>query len=303
MWLKANNVTQMNLEQLDLLVKPLAMQDHRIAVMLSDISFMDMTVNMHLSLRRVSEINLLTVAFSEDTCNLYRKVGMHCLVYFNYNIGSILSDFSSDGFKQKVTLRNILLHDLVHLGYNVLLIDADIFFLHDPVDLLPKHDNSWHMAGIEVGTGVNGGLIFYNSGSITKAYFKNLCLLSKLAPRHDQYASHAVLDNREKFGNVTDSLRLLKISRNHALFLCFMPDSTNGHFDGDRSNKVFAHTTCVITLEAKIHVFKESNMWLNDRNGYYSNNRKKYLAFDNTFSRSLSLGEGKVVIKECDVFF
>ena len=285
-WLKKKNVTQMSLEQLNYLVKPLAKQGQRIAVTFSDVSFLDMAFNMHLSLRRVSGINLITAAFSEGTCNIYRKLGMYCLVYFKSDFWSELSDLSSERYKEKVNLRYMLMHDLMHLGYNVMLIDADIFFLQDPTNLLPKDDNSWDMAGIQVGRDINGGLTFINSKPKAKQFIKSVCYFSKVTPNHEQYAMRVILE-KQNFQNVTNGLRLLKIPRDHVLFLCFFPDSTNGHFDGDRSNKVLAHTTCVSTLEAKIHAFKESNMWLNDRNGYYSNGRRKYLTYVNNFPERL----------------
>ena len=62
----------------------------------------------------------------------------HCFTLFNDSDGSVASTFGSKSFNRKTQLKTKLVMDALTFGLNVLIVDLDIVFLHNPVPLVSQ---------------------------------------------------------------------------------------------------------------------------------------------------------------------
>ena len=135
-----------SLDSLRYALEQLADVNKAIYVALVDSAFADVATNLYLtSFGRLNITNYLFVAMNAKCCEVLSSRGINCLHYIpEFKDGQSASVYQSAGFNVKTNFRAKIVLDSLKLGFSPFLIDLDIVFISNPLDIvLPladKHD-------------------------------------------------------------------------------------------------------------------------------------------------------------------
>jgi hypothetical protein len=114
-----------------------ASSDKNIILAVVDGTFADMAFNLYESSFRAHGItNFLFVGIGNRTCAALAAASVPCFHYGDVVGYDDPSDFSSQGFLRKVTIKVDMILEALTAGYCVLLTDVDLVYLKNPMPFL-----------------------------------------------------------------------------------------------------------------------------------------------------------------------
>ena len=111
-----------------------------IAISLIDSGYLDIAINLCMSYKQINLTNYLFISSDDKACqDLMAEVAdALCLQYVFDTDAAQPSSYGSKAFFRKANRKTKIVLDALSLGYNVLLVDLDIFFFKNPFPYLAK---------------------------------------------------------------------------------------------------------------------------------------------------------------------
>ena len=279
--LNLNDSFQCNTTDLPCLASNMAVNNTLVTCIL-DSPYVDMFLNFAESAKNRNITNLLPVTLSK-----YSNLQLTQRGYDNYYDDSIVSiskqesSFMSGTFKKKGAMKFVSSLQLLKLGYSVLLLDLDTFFVKNPFNYFRCKDCDFEVQMNVPGKpqGLCVGIVFFRA---TKAMKKFLFEMNSTLNKNPNLWDQALFLQMAR-----DWQRLKKIKYNVLPFEQFptgyeLYERIASMETYNRVEKsVIYHNNWSLGLKQKLNRAKELGIWLLDYNGYYSNKSAKYITYDN----------------------
>jgi hypothetical protein len=255
-----------------------------------DVTYAPMALNLYMtSFKRFNITNHVFLASDVHGCGKLEPHGAHCVQYSNISIAKGPSIFDKGDYNIKANVKPSLVLDCLKTGVSVLLVDLDIVFLKNPLPILKKYNKSDIIIQEDICSEVpeanSGFFLVMPTRAGIDLFDKVMQMIPHRNPTGDQVYINKVLD-KMKLKNQIEEHRL-----DAELYSVGEVFFTRGHrmFIGDNPcpECVIVHNNYIVSLEAKRYRFMEYGLWAVDEDGYYSNQDRKYIMFDNPidFSR------------------
>ena len=287
--LKLPKFDPLSLDSLRYSLQRLADANKVIYVSLVDDAFVDVAMNLYLtSFKRLAIDNYLFVAMNAKCCAVLSSRGINCLQYLpEFKDGQKSSNYGHAAFNIKTNFRAKIVLDALRLGFNPFLVDLDIVFISNPLEIvLPLADKYDIIVQNDGDKKLNGGFYFGKPtpkliNFFTKCY--NASLTPLAAKQHDQIVMKSILKKSPI------NVHYLEVKQFYVGRFYWDERRLSFNYKHPWINRaasktpevVVVHNNWLVSKEAKIYRFKESLMWLVDDDGYYSNSDEQYIMFDN----------------------
>ena len=206
------------------------------------------------------------------------------------------SVYGTNTYNKKTHFKPKIVLELLKLGFNPILVDADIVFLKNISSIFFKLGQRFDLVAQKDVKTMNTGFYYgLSTAKLVKLFtaFEQSMLPAKAAEANDQMLAKTVLRKHRKVRiHYLDMNRVcpgVKYWEQHQIHFNVMhPWSLAGA--SKTPDVVAVHNNWMYSKEAKIYRFKESLMWMVDDNDYYSSTTRNYLKYDNPYIRG---GEGR----------
>ncbi|ESO07131.1 hypothetical protein HELRODRAFT_170433 [Helobdella robusta] len=265
-----------------------------IILAMTDNSFFDMALNLYMtSFKRFNITNFLFVGAGNIACRSLLELNIQCF-YFTEDKNSNESNlFGSLKFVRKMNIRTDMIIKALRANFSVLHTDIDVVFLNNPMPYVEKSLKAFNMAILWDYSVYNAGFLAIKPTQFSlEVYLEMQYKTNKSASLDDQTALNSAIGHlRKKYKNNPQfsSVGVLDKSK----FLCGKSyyEVVDRNFPTNNGSNncpgcLVVHNNWIVTMEAKVYRFKESLMWVVDKNGYYSDNEKKYLLYNNPYLTS-----------------
>ena len=248
-----------------------------------DFSYIEMAINLYqYSLKRLNITNFVFVCSEMDAVHALKRKGIDSFLYTHDVDSSEPSDFGTEEFKEKISIKQKIITAAVMLGFKTLLTDIDIVFLRDPIPYLRNDADVVIQDDLHPSHPLNSGfyLVCPTYAGVELQQRTLEYVMSR--PTLDQPALNTVIKEMVE----AKTLKVFKL--NSRQFACgkeyfeYGKRMFLGDFD-DRDNNVtyIVHNNWIYTKDAKIHRFKETGLWSIDKERYYSSKSRKYIMYSN----------------------
>ena len=269
--------------ELHTVLKQRASRDNLIVLSLVDSGYVDMAINLYqTSFRKYNIENYLFVGSDSNICPSLWTLSITCFEYLHVKDSILLSSYRSKAFNRKTHLKTKMVLEALSIGLRVVMVDADIVFLKNPLPLLSCQscDAEFSKDGERIW---NSGFYLACPKPATIKLFNTAWLLAK-PNKHDQETINPVINNMLRKKEISINSLSLAHYPNGKLYFEIGARMFKG--DNHRDSFIIVHNNWIKTGSAKTYRFKESGLWANDQDGYYSDAEGKYLRFGlpDTFS-------------------
>ena len=247
---------------------------------LVDKTYIDMATNFYeTSIKPLHISNMLFISLSKSTCLPLVEKGLECFAYSEHDPAEeVDAAFGSDIFKHKMNVRASFIIDALKWNYKILLTDLDIVYFKNPLPYFTCTDCD--MECLEDGSmdNLNAGFLFMRP---TKMAMSTYQLRVQLTDQYKQKTDQMLFNMALK--QLTGKVKVRALPRDS--FPCgkFYFEYQGRHFTNNIPCEtcVVVHNNWIVGKDAKVYRFKENNLWLYDENQYYSNEKAKFLMYDN----------------------
>ena len=247
-----------------------------------DLAYIDMAINLYeTSFKKFNLQNYVFACSQQEATNILMSHGIDAITLWSDSQGNETSDYNTEAFNRKTRYKTLATVIALNMGFSVLLMDVDIVFLKNPFPFFTC--NSCDIIFQSEGGETNRNTGFYLAFPTNNTIKMHLLAL-------DSYKLSETFNDQDAIKQITDAMQAdgdLKIQvLNKKLF----PNGVSYFDDGCRMfgddnlchDCVIVHNNDIISYSNKVYRFKEHFMWVIDTNGYYSNEKAKYLTFENT---------------------
>lgn len=264
-----------------------------ILLALADMGAFEMAVNFfETSLKKLNITSYLFLSPHAKTCDLLRIEGIACFVYGSDPASDKRSDFMSKDFVRKMNIRTRMILEALKLGYNVLHTDVDVFFYRDPFGDLPCQDGSCDAAILLDGILHNAGFLYIHATPGSIALYEDMQKTAETTRRDDQTAlNDALLRLRNIVNFISLPIKKYACGKN---FYELRRNSGDGLPADFTKDVIVAHNNWIVGIDAKVYRFKETQQWYYDGNAYYSSKTRKYLIYENTSPKAVTIQKAEV---------
>ena len=242
-----------------------------------DSGYVDMAINLYFtSFKKLNIENYLFVGSDSEVCGALSVFNIACFDYIHDKDGKTSSGYFSQAFKRKTHLKTKIILEALGLGFSVLIADVDIVFLKDPLPLL-NCDN----CDIEISSDVvegNSGFYISRPTAAAITLHNNAWMQGLAKPQvSNQKAIDRLMEKMQKRKEIKVKNLDPKVFANGKVYF----EDGKRMFKGDNpcAGCVIVHNNWIVSGAGKVYRFKESGLWENDRNGYYSDSTNKYISF------------------------
>ena len=253
--------------------------DKKIIISVIDSAYIEMALNFwESSLVKFGIINYLFICLNEKAKSLLPREANECLVIEKHTNAENYTQFGTAQFNQKVMIKTEISLRLLEMGYSVIISDADIFFLKNPMSYFTCIDCDLIVQdNTQNNSEANSGFYMVKPTKGAMELQRRSIQESNVANKNDQNMMNMLIRRMNKMGTIK------VVFLDNAKFLpgnvFFNPNDFM--IDYDCSNCVMVHNNWVIGLRTKIYRFKEMGMWVVDTDGYYSSTTNRYIMYHN----------------------
>ena len=250
-----------------------------------DYGYREMALNLYkTSYERLNLTNHLFVALDDKLCGYLTKHGANCAQYLAAGIENptTASDHGSEDFKRKVYTKADIVMLALKLHISVVLVDADIVFLKNPLPYMTCSD-------CDLVIGPNGRRLcagFYRINPTPNSEQLLRGMSARFNTSHptvlEQPTFNIVLEEMKERNDIKYKVLNENIFHRGRTFF-----KLSGRiFKGDQPCEqcVMVHNNYIVGLANKIYRFKEYGFWEVDTNGYYTSPERKYIIYANHVS-------------------
>lgn len=244
-----------------------------------DMHYVEMFLNQAASAKRVSVSSLLPVTLNKETHLALLQKGY--INYYDSNITDLTnsdeSSFRSNDFNRKAGTKFRIALTLLRLGYSVLILDLDTFFVRDPFpffkclecdfEIQPEAPNDKSM--------VVGVAFFRPKPSLIEVLTTMTTRMRQDAKIWDQGLFRQLVNVAKN--NIKYHVWQYKLFPTGTEFFHLTIDIYKYDI---YKNAVIFHNNWSFGTCAKTYRAKELGAWILDTDGYYSNLEAKYLTYD-----------------------
>ncbi len=270
-----------NVEEYKYMVRKQADNERVIILITVDYSYLDMALNLHeTSFLKFNITNYVFVCSHQEARQALALRNISAVTLWNDYSGLEASRYQSPTFRQKARYKTTAALIALEMGYTVLLMDADIVFLRDPIPLIKC--NSCDIIFQRESNFFKWNTGFYMAFPTEASLQLHRFAIEsyRLSPEFsDQPCLNGIISTMEKQGNLkVDILNETLFPNGERYF-----DQGHRQFAGDHPCPQCAiiHNNDIVSYSNKVYRFKEHLLWMVDHNGYYSNKTAKYLTFNN----------------------
>ena len=266
-----------------------------------DRAYLRMALNFYHSSIKPHGLSTTTLFLCVDrnSCTDAQRYGLTSLLYVNLTDGKC-GTYNSEVFNIKSHIKIKAVHEILLLGYDVILSDLDVTFFKSPITYLL--DNCGPDCDILLEVDLvdpqlfNTGFYFVKSSNRTINLFGQVLKFIEHREGNDQEIFNDVLQRHSFY------FEKYKIQLKHRVKVKSLPTSlfpngntyfagnmTNNHFGMKRPTETFlVHHNWIVGTIAKEYRMKEAHMWVLDERGYYSNRTAKYITYRNYYTNILA---------------
>ena len=278
---KSEDSLQCNTTDLPCVASKMAVNNTLVTCIL-DSPYVDMFLNFAESAKNTNITNLLPVTLSN-----YSNLQLLQRGYDNYfddslvSISKVESSFLSGTFKKKGAMKFISSLHLLKLGYSVLLLDLDNYFVRNPFSYFRCMDCDFEIQ-MDVPSKPQGlcvGIVFFRpTKAMIKFLFEMTSTLDKNPKLWDQVLFVKMARDWQKQKKIKyNVLPFEQFPTGYELHEKIVNMETYNRVE----KSVIYHNNWCLGLEQKINRAQELGIWLLDYNGYYSSKSAKYITYDN----------------------
>ena len=258
-----------------------ANKNNVIILISTDFGFINQALNLYItSLRKFNITNFLYVTSDKAASSLLDQHNIPNYLIFEDRDGKRASKYRTKSYTRKTHIKTkIILQALKH-GFTVLIVDADIVFLKNPLPFFSCSDCDIQMQwdGFEGNTGF---YLVRPTKAAIDLHSEALAMV-EISPK---------LTNQETIDRALEAMQ-----RRKKIKMVYLPETEfpNGRtyfelgqrmFAGDNPCKscVIVHNNWIVSGAAKEYRFKEHLLWFVDTHGYYSDPNTKYITYRNPY--------------------
>ena len=167
--------------------------------------------------------------------------------------------------------------DLLHMGYDVIIVDLDIVFLQNPLPYLTCLDCDMVIQDNRAGYLNSGFYLIKPTKAGIELQKQSLEMAQKPGHTNDQDIMNHVANRLKKTHKL--KIVLLPINQFQPGNIFFSNSTRNFAEDAVCVKCVIVHNNWIIGIRHKIYRFKEVLMWVVDTDGYYTSTENKYLTY------------------------
>ena len=243
-----------------------------------DSAFIDVALNMYeTSFQKLNIRNFLYVCSDVGAVTSLKARGVDCFHYQQNTMNTVAVDYGTTDFILKMRVKMKMVTAALMLNFTVLLTDIDVVFIRNPLpDMRIKADVAF-MSDLSMDN--CGFYIARPTASAVKLHQDTLrlCMTRLIA---DQNAIAAVMKKSNTLQKVSlskdkFSCGVVFYERNKRMF------ATDNPCNPDTCISDVVHNNWIVGKAAKVYRFKETGMWLYEKDGYYSDVGRKYLMYSN----------------------
>ena len=258
-----------------------------VVLALVDSGYLDMACNFYLSsIKRFGIRNFLFVAADAVVCDsLQKALGSAMLPCFSYKSSrggdGPAPSYGTQEFRLTVSSRNALILRSLELGFTILNTDTDIVYLQNPLpDIIEKcRLDNCDIAALDDNGAINAGFIYLRPTTASVGVYRTAVAEFRRKMQAEQgVINQAINDQRKRKGGI----RVVYLSRDtyQSGRSFFGARSTPYLLQRNASHEgiMVVHNNCIKGTAIKILRFRQHRLWFYDKQRYYSDNTRNYLA-------------------------
>ncbi|ESO03318.1 hypothetical protein HELRODRAFT_173604 [Helobdella robusta] len=267
--------------------------DQRFIILaLTDNAFFDMALNLYLtSFQKFGITNFLFVGVGKIACQNLLNLNIQCYYFTEASNSNESMAYGSRQFALKVNIRTDMIIEALKANYVVLHTDVDVMFLNNPMPYIEQQilKNS-NMAVLWDYHEYNSGFLVIKPSKFSiELYMTMQEITNKSDSLDDQKALNmAIKSLRTKYKDNPEIVQIGILEKSKFLSGKNYFEEVDRNFPTQNGSNncpscLVMHNNWIKTMDAKVYRFKEALLWAVDKDRYYSDEKRKYLLYNNPF--------------------